>query len=76
MTALTRDQIVWLWIRRDCMDAIQSGDMIAQVVVFARAVATAERERCALLCESRSANGNYEHDTRHECVLGRPDAAA
>lgn len=35
--------------------------------VAAVAVA-AERERCATLCESKSANGNWRVDTRHECA--------
>ena len=28
----------------------------------------AEREACAKVCEERHANGNYQHDTRHECA--------
>ena len=28
----------------------------------------AEREACAKVCEARHANGNYQHDTRHECA--------
>lgn len=27
-----------------------------------------ERERCASVCETRHANGNWKHDTRHECA--------
>ena len=27
-----------------------------------------EREACAQTCEARHANGNYQHDTRHECA--------
>ena len=27
-----------------------------------------EREACAQTCEERHANGNYQHDTRHECA--------
>jgi hypothetical protein len=36
----------------------------------------AERERCANLCLSRSANGNYRADTREDCaalILGEFD---
>ena len=35
---------------------------------FAILVAAAEREACAQTCEERHANGNYQHDTRHECA--------
>ena len=42
---------------------------------YAARLLAAERERCASLCESRSANGNYEHDTRHECAAAIRGAA-
>lgn len=37
----------------------------ALVAAFA---AEKEREACAQTCEERHANGNYQHDTRHECA--------
>lgn len=41
---------------------------VDRLVRFAELVAAAERERCALECEARHANGNYKHDTREECA--------
>jgi hypothetical protein len=35
---------------------------------YAAASVAAERERCAKLCLSRSANGNYRADTREDCA--------
>lgn len=40
----------------------------ANLVYLAILVAAAEREACAQTCEERHANGNYQHDTRHECA--------
>ncbi len=38
ITPLTDAQITELWIKRDCMDAIQAGDLLAQVRCVVRAI--------------------------------------
>jgi hypothetical protein len=39
-----------------------------QMRAYASAAVAAERERCAALCQSKSANGNFRADTRDECA--------
>jgi hypothetical protein len=40
----------------------------AQWLAIVKEAVLAEREACAAECESRHANTNYRHDTRHECA--------
>ena len=72
--AMTRDDIIKFARNADVLDFRDSDSdpHVAQMVEFlkrfAELVATAEREACAKVCEARHANGNYQHDTRHECA--------
>jgi hypothetical protein len=42
---LSDEKLDSLWIHRDCMEAIQAGDILKQVRVFARAVLAAAQEK-------------------------------
>lgn len=71
---MTREDIIRMALEADVIEFRDSDSdpHVAQMVEFlqrfAELVAAAEREACAKVCEARHANGNYQHDTRHECA--------
>lgn len=47
---------------------VNHGRGLLNLIAFAKAVASFEREMCAKTCEEKHANGNWKYDTRYECA--------